>query len=88
MEKQKTALVEALARKGCILAEIFLARLRGSVQVDEAENTLPTPTITEIDNVMKDILKFTDYTDTKVNHHMQNFNTPQTLQVFFLNFGN
>jgi hypothetical protein len=69
MEKQKSALVEALARKGSILSDIYLAISRGTVQPDEGESAgLPTPTSNEIDLVMTDILKFTDFTDTKVSY--------------------
>jgi hypothetical protein len=68
MEKQKLALVESLSRKGCILSELFVIQSLCSAETDAVidENSLPTPTVQDIDSVMKDILKFTDYTDSKV----------------------
>lgn len=68
MEKQKLALVESLSRKGCILAELFIIQSLCSADPDAVidETSLPTPTVQDIDAVMKDILKFTDFTDSKV----------------------
>ncbi|XP_059484190.1 tripeptidyl-peptidase 2 isoform X2 [Neocloeon triangulifer] len=70
MEKQKAALIDALVRKGSILSELHLAAQRGldpvEVVQEGVEIVLPSPTPAEIDAIMKDILKFADYSDSKV----------------------
>ncbi|KAF4524231.1 hypothetical protein B566_EDAN012199 [Ephemera danica] len=74
MDKQKWALLEALARKGSTLCEIYLSQHdSGTVESSETKSSagssdtssLPTPTLEEIDALMKDILKFADNTDNK-----------------------
>ncbi|XP_065343517.1 tripeptidyl-peptidase 2 isoform X3 [Cloeon dipterum] len=70
MEKQKLALVDAHVRKGLILSELYLASQQKLDAVDTAPKdsgvALPSPTREELDSIMKEILKYADYSDTRV----------------------
>jgi hypothetical protein len=78
MDKQKAALIEAIARKGSALCELYIKQhdavlsaelprsTTSSSDTDVPAVTLPTPTVEDIDVLMKDILKLTDNTDSKV----------------------
>ena len=67
MEKQKAALVEALARKGlamCRLYSINSATAKGGEGDGQSSTSI---TLDSIDNIWRDVLKFTDATDSKVS---------------------
>ncbi|XP_021931036.1 tripeptidyl-peptidase 2 [Zootermopsis nevadensis] len=73
MERQKTALVEALSRKGSALCRLYaITNATGSKAGDgDGQEQLSTVgasaiSLDSIDNVWRDVLKFTDTNDTKV----------------------
>jgi hypothetical protein len=73
MEQQKAALLEALCRKGSAMCRIYTimnaAATKGE-EGDEQEELSTAGTIEvsleSIDNVWRDVLRFTDTNDTKV----------------------
>jgi hypothetical protein len=73
MERQKTALVEALSRKGSALCRIYtITNAAGSKAGDsDGQEQLSTAgasavSLNSIDSVWRDVLRFTDTNDTKV----------------------
>jgi hypothetical protein len=73
MEQQKAALVEALSRKGsamCRIYTIWNADASKELEDDEQEElaaiALLEVSLESIDNVWREVLRFTDTNDTKV----------------------
>jgi hypothetical protein len=73
MERQKTVLVEALARKGSAVCRLYtIANAAGSKAGDgDGQGQLsaagaPVVSLDSIDSVWRDVLRFTDTNDTKV----------------------
>lgn len=73
MEQQKAVLVEALCRKGSAMCRIYTitnAAASNGEEEDEQEELSTfahiTVSLESIDNVWRDVLRFTDTNDTKV----------------------
>ncbi|KAG8225792.1 hypothetical protein J437_LFUL005599, partial [Ladona fulva] len=72
MDKQKWSLLESLVRKGCALSELYimLQDNQGHNESDELFSVLAdaqlSPSLDEIDALMRDVLKFAEATDSKV----------------------
>lgn len=73
MEQQKAALVEALSRKGSALCRIYAitnaTASQGKDDDEQEELSTAAPiavSLESIDNVWRDVLRFTDTHDTKV----------------------
>jgi hypothetical protein len=73
MEQQKAALVEALSRKGSAMCRIYAITNAAGRKGDDDEEEEHSPaapvavSLDSIDNVWRDVLRFTDTNDTKVH---------------------
>lgn len=73
MERQKQALIEALSRKGTALCRLYFQNdLKHNLESNTDEKSAKS--LEAIDNLLKDILKFAESTDSKVNNFSSHCN--------------
>ncbi|PSN55100.1 hypothetical protein C0J52_01886, partial [Blattella germanica] len=70
MERQKAALIEALSRKGSAMCRIYTINAATGKAGEGDGQSSGSITMDSIDNVWREVLKFTDVNDSKVSNFM------------------